>query len=383
MLTNKTLARINSRPRKVDRRPLLVVGAGTLTISVLAAMAYVFGMLPYFAPLAVLVGGVLLALAIYARQKSRMSISLSYKGNLDEKAAARFSKVKEVLEHLASSEGIWRVPASSKPPKVGEVAPTPERDAARVGPLPTPGIKANVPVWGLETGEGTLYFFPEGTLYYRNDRYEPVSYDALKMTLSSGRFFEEGDLSSDATVVETVWRFSRPDGSPDPRYKSDNVQIPVVLYNLLDIKGPSGLDLRLMVSNRRAAARFARTFGARDLREKRRKDSPEGAASGKASGRPSSNGQEKREERYRSAEEMEKEARLARARKALGVAKGTSAEQIGAAYRELARTHHPDKVAHLEPEVREYSEQRMKEINIAYAELRGHGGSVARGARPV
>ena len=39
-------------------------------------------------------------------------------------------------------------------------------------------------------------------------------------------------------------------------------------------------------------------------------------------------------------------------------------------YRKLARTHHPDKVANLEPEVREYSEQRMKEINAAYAEFK-------------
>jgi DnaJ-domain-containing protein 1 len=245
----------------------------------------------------------------------------------------------------------------------------PEREAARVGLLPTPGIKTDVPIWGIGAGDGTLFFFPEGTLLYRNERYEPVSYDALKMALSSGRYFEEDDLSSDATVVETVWRFGRPDGSPDPRYKNDNFEIPVVLYNLLGIKGPSGLEMRLMVSNRREAARFARAFGARDLREKRRKDSPAGAASDKASGRTSSNGKDG-EEKYRSVEDLEKEARLARARKALGVSKGASAEQIGAAYRELARTHHPDKVASLEPEVREYSERRMKEINAAYAELK-------------
>ena len=252
-----------------------------------------------------------------------------------------------------------------------------------MGLIPTPGIKADVPIWGIDYGDGSIFFFPEGTLFYRNDRYEPVTYKSLKMTLSSGRYFEESDLSSDATVVETVWRYSRPDGSPDPRYKNDNVQIPVVLYNLLDIQGPSGLDLRLMVSNRRAAVRFARAFGARDLREKRRKNEPPGAASGTASGRSSSNGQKTQEEKYRSAEELEKEARLASARKTLGVEKGASAEQIGAAYRELARTHHPDKVASLEPEVREYSEQRMKEINAAYAELMGRGGSVARGRRPA
>ena len=367
MLTNRTLTRINDRPRKVNRLPLLAFGGGTLA---LAAMLYVVEILPSLGVLAVVGGGALLVLLLYARQKARMTIRLSYKGNLGGETSSRFSEVQEALEGLASSEGIWGLPVSSKLPKAGEVAPSPEREPAKVGLLPTPGIKSDVPIWGIEAAGGTVFFFPEGTLLYKNDRYEPVSYNALEMTLSSGRFFEEGDLPSDATVVETVWRYSRPDGRPDPRYKNDNFEIPVVLYNLLDVKGPSGLEMRLMVSNRREAVRFARTFGARDLREKKRKESSTGATSGKASGRPSSNGRKEREETYRSAEDLEKEARLARARKALGVSKGASAEQIGVAYRELARTHHPDKVASLEPEVREYSEQRMKEINVAYAELK-------------
>jgi hypothetical protein len=379
MLTNRTLARINGRPRGVARLPLLLAGGGTI---VLAALSYVLEILPPLATLAVLSGGVLLVVLLYASQKAKTAVSLTYRGNLGDEAASRFSEVREALEDLASSEEIWSLPVSSKPPKIDEVAPTPERDTVRVGLLPTPGIKADVPIWGIGAAEGTLFFFPEGTLYYRNDRYEPISYDALRMTLSSGRFFEEGDLSSDATVVETVWRFSRPDGSPDPRYRSDNFEIPVVLYNLLDIKGPPGLDLRLMVSNRREAARFARAFGARDLREKRRKAGPSDAASGKASGGPFSNGQKEHKEDYRSAEDLEREARLARARKTLGVSKGASAEQIGAAYRELARTHHPDKVASLEPEVREYSERRMKEINAAYAELkRERNNRTSEGAR--
>ena len=115
-----------------------------------------------------------------------------------------------------------------KSPKAGEIAPTPERKPARVELLPTPGIKADVPIWGIRAGDGII-FFPEGMLFYRNDRYEPVSYNALKMTFFSGRFFEKSDLSSDATVMEMVWRFSRPDGSPDPRHRNDNDEIPVVL----------------------------------------------------------------------------------------------------------------------------------------------------------
>jgi hypothetical protein len=371
MLTNRTLTRISDRPRKVNRLPLLAVGGGTLVLVTLAALAYALGILPPVAALAVAGVGTLLVLLLYVRQKAKMTISLSYKGNLDGEVASRFLEVRDALESLASSGKVWSLGARAKrPPDAAEPVPASERNPARVGMLPTPGIKADVPVWGIEAAGGTVFFFPEGTLLYKNDRYEPVSYDALKMTISSGRFFEEGDLPSDATVVETVWRFSRPDGSPDPRYKNDNVQIPVVLYNLLDIKGPSGLGMRLMVSNRRAAARFARTFGARDLREKRSKDNPPGGASDKASGHPSSNGHKDRQEKHRSAEDLEREARLAAARKTLGVAKWASAEQIAAAYRELARTHHPDKVAHLEPEAREYSEQRMKEINAAYAELK-------------
>jgi hypothetical protein len=190
------------------------------------------------------------------------------------------------------------------------------------------------------------------------------------VTFSSRRFFEEEDLPDDATVVDHTWRFSRADGSPDPRYKRDNVEIPVVLYGLLQISTSSGLKVRLKVSDRLAAARFARTFGAEVSMEEpsdERASYEEHRRAEKDSGRSSS--REGGEER-RSAATLEREVRLDTARRALGVTKGASAEEIIAAYRKLARAHHPDKVASLEPEVREYSEQRMKEINAAYAELK-------------
>ena len=383
MLTNRTLTRINNRPRGIDHLPLLAVGGGALVLAVLAALAYAWGMLPSSLVLSVAGVGALLVLLLYARQRAKMTIRLSYKGNLDGEAASRFSEVREVLEGLASSGRVWSLGARAKRPRdASEPVPAPERDLARVGLLPTPGIKADVPVWGIEAREGTVFFFPEGALLYKNGRYEPVSYDALKVAFYSGRFFEEEDLPEDAEVVGKVWRFSRPDGSPDPRHKNDNAQIPIVLYGLLGVKGASGLNMRLMVSDRRAAARFARAFGAEvSVEEENGQKAGRSEGRGRAeedSGRPPS--EEKQEER-RSAEDLEREARLAAARKTLGVRKGASAEQIGAAYKELARTYHPDKVEHLEPEAREYSEQRMKEINAAYAELRGRGGSVAYGRR--
>ena len=156
------------------------------------------------------------------------------------------------------------------------------------------------------------------------------------------------------------------------------MEIPIVLYGLLEISAPSLPKLRLEVSDRLAAARFARTFGAEVSAEEPKGDKAglreerTGTGSGRASGRSSSSG---RAEAHRSAEMLEREARLATARTALGVAKGAGTEEISAAYRKLAQTHHPDKVANLEPEVREYSEQRMKEINAAYRRSSARGMS--------
>src|SRR5215218_5396153 len=245
MLTNRTLARINNRPRKVGRLPLLAVGGGTL---VLAALLYVFEVLPPFAILAVIGGGALLVLLLYWTQKAKTTISLSYKSNLDKQTSARFSEVRKAVEGLASSGAVWSFDSSIERPRKGKAAgpiPSPERERARVGLLETPGIRADVPVWGIEAGEQSLFFFPEGTLLYRDDHYEPISYKSFEVAFSSGRFFEEDVLPEDAKVLEKVWRFSKPDGSPDPRYKKDNVQFPVVLYSLLDISGPFELRMHL------------------------------------------------------------------------------------------------------------------------------------------
>jgi DnaJ-domain-containing protein 1 len=62
-----------------------------------------------------------------------------------------------------------------------------------------------------------------------------------------------------------------------------------------------------------------------------------------------------------------------RAHQVLGVPLGASWQEVSQAHRKLALMHHPDRVAGMGPEAREYSEERMKEINAAYDELRRLG----------
>jgi len=163
-------------------------------------------------------------------------------------------------------------------------------------------------------------------------------------------------VPEDAEVAGHTWLYTREDGSPDRRYKP-NPQLPVVLYGLLRLTGPSGLDISLQVSNRTAAATFAGGFGVEVKREKSREERP-------------------RKEAY-GADEQEKNKASAERTKAepvecpvLGVREDAPMNEITAAYRKLARTYHPDKVAHLSPEAREFADNKMKEINAAYAELK-------------
>lgn len=53
----------------------------------------------------------------------------------------------------------------------------------------------------------------------------------------------------------------------------------------------------------------------------------------------------------------------------LGVERGASKDEIGAAFRQKMMTNHPDKVANLDPELQQYATKRTILIKNAYEEL--------------
>src|SRR5918998_5421024 len=104
MLTTRALARINNRPRRINRLPLAVIGAGSLALG--GVLFVVASSLPL--ALAALLLGVLGVVGAYMAQKARSITSLTY-GDLDGELAIRFAAVSEACKDLASSERIWRL----------------------------------------------------------------------------------------------------------------------------------------------------------------------------------------------------------------------------------------------------------------------------------
>ena len=104
--------------------------------------------------------------------------------------------------------------------------------------LETPGIRANIPIWGIDIGEARLHFFPEAVLLYRDDRYEGVSYKSVKVAFSFVRFLEREEVPEDAEVVERERHQTKESGV---YHYGSRARMPTVLYGLLEITVPHRL----------------------------------------------------------------------------------------------------------------------------------------------
>lgn len=350
MLTKQKLAEMNSRgsSRPEGRTVALYAAIGAAVVAVAAGL-----LVSYALGAAVLLLGAAVAFFLGRKGSGGPKVELFY--NLDAEAGARFAAVGTACEVLAGSEKIWRVDEEGTAD--GSVAPVGPRHPVTVGLLETPGFSANVDIWGIDDGT-KLFFLPECVLSYRDGKYRPISYNSFGVLYSQSRRAEDGEVPSDAEVVEEVGRSPGMNGA---RRGTKRVEHPVVVYGMLALTGlAKGETLRLLVSNKARAARFVRPFGAgRDGEER-------------------GDARTAREARARRNAEAEAE-RNGSFYKVLGVDPGASQAEIHSAYKKKARMYHPDRVASLAPEVREMAELRMKEINAAYGEIkRRHGSPGAR-----
>lgn len=147
----------------------------------------------------------------------------------------------------------------------------------------------------------------------------------------------------------------RVDGGPDRRY-SNNPSAYVVEYKdvILSSSGHKSFHFRFLT--REAADLFSAMFGVPAAAPRDSKH--QGKADGNAR-------QQRQEPKPPPAAKESRDPY-----EVLQVPVGSDAATIRAAYVALAKQYHPDKVAHLAQEFRQLAEEKMKEINRAYAQLR-------------
>lgn len=110
-----------------------------------------------------------------------------------------------------------------------------------------PYVKTNVAVPVLPVGQKTLYFLPDRVLVYAANGIGAISYCDLQFSAKDTKFIEEGSVPHDAKVVDKTWRYVNKGGGPDRRF-NNNRELPVCLYEELDVRSTSGLREVLQLS---------------------------------------------------------------------------------------------------------------------------------------
>lgn len=370
--TAELLEQINSTARQTRHAPFAVLA--TLVASALAFIAVavftgvlvalglpdndttksIAAALAMLAGLAAFVAGMIFSWRVHKGDELKRTTPLFYE--LEQDALERFTAIQQACGALAQAARVWRV--ESKQPtfdwkRNAGASSLITRQPIASGRLSPPCIATNVEILGLRLNDSTLFFMPDLIFVWQNNHYGAVSYDALDVSFSPTRFIEEDGVPRDAQVIDHTWRYVNKNGSPDRRF-SNNRQIPIAQYGLLELRSRTGLNIHLHVSNLEAARYFANTFNrvlgtARNWQPRGQQRQGTGTGSGQA--------------RHAGAE-------IKSAYEILGVGVGASAEEVVTAYRQMAKMYHPDRLSSLAPEFVELAEERMKEINGAYEQLK-------------
>jgi hypothetical protein len=366
------LAQLNRCAAHTPLAPILQI------VTVLAAFASLLfiALTPFLGllPVIILIVGLVGSREVHRREEHLLSFPLSF--NLEQEAAKRFEDITAACGALATAQVLWQIDSDTAvhdwKRNAGATSHV-RRHVIRIAKVRPPFISTDIDVWGTANSSLRLFFLPDYLYVYQQDpmkSYGVVSYDNLRVVYTDGSFIESSTVPGDAEVIDYTWQYVRVDGGADLRFKY-NRQIPRVRYGYVTLTSESGLAMHLQVSSAAAAERFSLAFSPR-----RRAD--HGAAGPRSDGPRRKQAPPGNDERARASRGPEPEREgwgdaKPTAYDVLGVSPSATAAEIHAAYRQMAQQYHPDRVAALGPEFRELAERRMKEINLAYDQLRRGG----------
>ncbi len=333
---------IEINERRAQRSFFLFVIITTLVVALLAAHLH------WIVSLAILAVGIPLTIWTHMGDQVKRTTPLFYE--LEPDAQTRFDAVQVTLAALSQTQRLWRIrtqQATNNYKYNAGASSLITRTSATLRQGKPPLIATNVTVWNLHLDDQDLFFMPDQILVLQGKQYGVISYDTFRIEDQERIYIETESVPGDARVIDYTWKYVNKAGGPDRRFKN-NVRIPRVIYGILILTSATGLNIHLYVSNRQIGSTVAQLFMAADRH---------GHTAGRA---------KKRLTR----DEFASQPIRSQWHDVLGVAGTASREEITQAYHQMAKMYHPDKVAGLAPEFKALAEERMKEINMAYEELK-------------
>jgi hypothetical protein len=360
----KLIEQINTRSKEIRYAP--IVGIATLVTSVLAAFAVasLFRFLLVNDQIAIacalVIAGIVVGVGVYFTRRVhkgdevKRTTPLFYE--LEEEASTKFIKIAQANHSLSRASRMWRVQTQQSTwdwKRNAGASSLVTRTSATVRQEQPPYIATNVDVWSMRLNDQTLYFMPDYIFVRQNGIYGAISYETFQVDFSPTRFIEDQAVPPDSRVLDYTWQYVNKKGGPDRRF-SNNRQIHIVEYGFLHLATASGLNIHLHVSSVGASEAFFRMVTGNVRTSTRFHET-------------------RRQSETRSSSAPPIDSKLKRALETLEVSISSTGQQITAAYRQMAKMYHPDRLAHLAPEFVEMAEERMKEINLAYQTLKQFG----------
>lgn len=328
---------------------LLVVSLANSILLSLTGNAQVTGLGAIICAAIVIGLGSYLTWRVHRGDELKRTTPLFYE--LSDEQLQNFSRIKKAGRYLARAHRIWRVQTQQSTwdwKRNAGASSIITRTNATVRPEQPPYIATNVEVWSLALSDQTLYFMPDYILVRQNKQYGAISYKSFLADFAPTRFIEDQGVPTDTRILEYTWQYVNKKGGPDRRF-SNNKQIPIVEYGFVHLSTASGLNVHLHVSNINAASGFSQLISGHSPRSQQFNES---------------------QNRTNRSNAVTIDPKIRDACETLGISIDSTTEQIVAAYRQMAKMYHPDRLQHLAPEFIEMAELRMKEINIAYDYLK-------------
>jgi hypothetical protein len=247
------LAEINSKAKRIRLWPLATVVSVTFLggLAALRAPTWVLCVLALFC-----CGGIYFAAL---QDRLRKTVVLFYE--MEPQFEEAYQRLHNAFEQIRMCHRRWHVEAQGGVHNLHEwkthagATSLVRRKSVTFELGAPPYFRTNVTIPVIPAGRQTLYFFPDRLLVYAPEGVGAVAYDALDLATEREKFIESDGVPGDAQVVGSTWRYVNKSGGPDKRY-NDNREIPIALYEAVQLTSGSGLREYFQLSKVGVATEF-------------------------------------------------------------------------------------------------------------------------------